>query len=79
MKHSFLRAGLGWGFMPEPMIRGDLESKSLVPIVPAAHPLVGPAFSMRAIYRNDTPPGPAGQWFVNALKQIPQSTMQMAV
>lgn len=69
IKHAFLRAGLGWGYMPEPMIRDDLCSGSLVRIVPADHPWVGPAFSMRAIYRNDTPPGPAGRWFIDALKQ----------
>lgn len=68
-KHSFLRAGLGWGYMPEPMIRYDLASKALVRIVPADHPWVGPAFSMRAIHRNDTPPGQAGRWFIDALKQ----------
>lgn len=72
-KHAFLRAGLGWGYMPEPMIHDDLASNTLVRIVPADHPWVGPAFSMRAIYRNDTPPGPAGRWFIDALKQAQQA------
>lgn len=70
IKHALLRAGLGWGYMPEAMVRNDLSTGALVKIVPADHPWVGPAFSMRAIYRNDNPPGPAGRWFINALKQV---------
>lgn len=68
-KHAFLRAGLGWGIMPQPMVEEDIEHGALVKIELEAHPSVGSAFSMHAIYRKDAPPGPAGRWFVSQLKQ----------
>lgn len=68
-KHAFLRAGLGWGIMPQPMVEEDIARGALVRIELEAHPSVGSAFSMHAIYRKDTPPGPAGRWFVSQLKQ----------
>ncbi|MGH6639151.1 MAG: LysR family transcriptional regulator [Polaromonas sp.] len=68
-KHAFLRAGLGWGIMPQPMVEEDLARGTLVRIELEAHPSVGSAFSMHAIYRKDAPPGPAGRWFVGQLKQ----------
>ncbi|GAC1320844.1 MAG: LysR family transcriptional regulator [Collimonas sp.] len=68
-KHAFLRAGLGWGIMPGHMVEEDLARGTLVTIELEAHPSVGSAFSMHAIYRKDMPPGPAGRWFVDQLKQ----------
>jgi DNA-binding transcriptional LysR family regulator len=68
-KHAFLRAGLGWGSMPLPMVADDLAGGALVKIELEADPSVGSAFSMRAIHRKDAPPGPAGRWFIERLKQ----------
>jgi len=68
-KHAFLRAGLGWGIMPQPMVDDDIARGALVRIELEAHPSVGPAFSMHAIYSKDAPPGPAGRWFVSQLKR----------
>ncbi len=68
-KHTFLRAGLGWGFMPVPMVEEDIASGKLVKIKLELHPTAGPGFSMHAIHRKDAPPGPAGRWFIGALKQ----------
>ncbi len=31
-KKSLLQAGLGWGFMPEPMVQEEIKQKSLVPL-----------------------------------------------
>lgn len=67
-KHAFLKAGLGWGFMPLPMVEGDLKRGELVTINVEAHPTLGSAFSMHAIYPKDVPPGRAGRWFVDRLK-----------
>ncbi|MGH7207100.1 MAG: LysR family transcriptional regulator [Nitrospiraceae bacterium] len=67
-KHAFLKAGLGWGIMPQPMVEEDIARGTLVKIELEAHPSVGPAFSMHAIYRKDAPPGPAGRWFLHQLK-----------
>jgi DNA-binding transcriptional LysR family regulator len=68
-KHAFLRAGLGWGHMPLHMVKHDLESGALVQLELETQPNVGPGFSMQAIHRKDEPPGPAGRWFIERLKQ----------
>ena len=67
-KHAFLRAGLGWGGMPEAVVETDLASGSLVQIriedVPEGHLVM----AMSAVFRTDTPPGPAGRWLIERLK-----------
>jgi DNA-binding transcriptional LysR family regulator len=68
-KHAFLKAGLGWGFMPLHTVQEDLERGTLVQITLEPNPAVGSAFSMHAVYRKDAPPGPAGRWFVDRLRQ----------
>ena len=67
-KHAFLRAGLGWGHMPLHIVQADLGSGTLVKIRVEGHPreLLMP---MRAVFRKDTPPGPAGRTFIAQLKQ----------
>ncbi|NHZ62510.1 LysR family transcriptional regulator [Massilia genomosp. 1] len=68
-KHAFLRAGLGWGHMPRHMVEDDLRSGALVPIHLELFPSSGPGFSMHAIHLADNPPGRAGRWFIDKLKQ----------
>lgn len=70
-KHAFLRAGLGWGGMPEELVRSDLARRSLVRIVLEDAPPAGFAVSMRAVYRTDAPPGIAARWLIERLKQGP--------
>ncbi len=61
-KHMLLKEGIGWGYMPEPMVREDLEAGRLVQLdIPEfKHGSV----RLYAIYRTDTPPGPAGSWLI---------------
>ena len=66
-KHAFLRAGLGWGSMPEELVRSDLSRGALVKIVAEDMPQEV-ALSMRAVYRTDAPPGIAGRWFIERVK-----------
>ena len=68
-KHAFLRAGLGWGHMPLHMVEADLANGALVRIELMVNPTLGPGFSMHAIHLNELPPGPAGRWFIDRLKQ----------
>nr|WP_314076158.1 LysR family transcriptional regulator [uncultured Roseococcus sp.] len=61
-KHMLLREGIGWGNMPLPMVREDLEAGRLVRLdMPdfrsAEYPLQG-------LYRADAPPGPAAAWLI---------------
>lgn len=65
-KHMLLREGIGWGNMPIPMIQEDLENGRLVRLnMPDAK---GGAYSLEAIYRTDTPPGPAGRWLIERFR-----------
>jgi DNA-binding transcriptional LysR family regulator len=66
-KLAFLRAGLGWGHMPLHMVQADLASGSLVRIRVEGSPrdIVMP---MKAFFRKDAPPGPAGRTFIAQLK-----------
>lgn len=71
-KHAFLRAGLGWGYMPLHMVEEDLRTGKLVRLELEMQPTVGPGFSMHAVHLMAHPPGPAGRWFVDRLKkQVP--------
>ena len=61
-KHMLLKEGIGWGNMPEPMVREDLAAKRLVQLnMPDFN---GGFYRLHAIYRTDTPPGPAGTWLI---------------
>jgi DNA-binding transcriptional LysR family regulator len=69
-KHAFLRAGLGWGSMPSAMIARDLKEGALVEITLEDAPPDGMFLTMSAAYRIDTPPGPAGRWFIDRMKAL---------
>jgi DNA-binding transcriptional LysR family regulator len=73
-KHAFLRAGLGWGGMPLEAVQDDLASGALVPIE-LEDPLAAAfAMPMCAVYRTESPPGPAGRWLIERLKHKPANT-----
>ena len=76
-KLAFLRAGLGFGRLPMHVIEADLASGALVEITPAASPPEGYVIAMSAIYRTDSPPGPAGRWFIDRLKQQDMRWLQV--
>jgi len=62
-KHMLLREGIGWGYMPEPMVREDVEKGCLVHLdMPEVK---SGSIRLYAIYRTDTPPGPAGSWLIS--------------
>jgi DNA-binding transcriptional LysR family regulator len=62
-KHMLLKEGIGWGYMPEPMVREDVEGGRLVPLdMPE---LKRGSVRLYAIYRTDTPPGTAGSWLIS--------------
>src|SRR5437879_1716606 len=67
-KHAFLRAGLGWGGMPVGVIETDLANGSLVKIGIEDIPDPNLVMVMSAVFRTDTPPGPAGRWLIERLK-----------
>jgi DNA-binding transcriptional LysR family regulator len=68
-KLAFLRAGLGFGGLPLHLVEADLASGALVQIATEDAPTGGHTIAMSAIYRTDSPPGRAGRWFIERLKQ----------
>lgn len=61
-KHMLLKEGIGWGNMPLPMVREDLETGRLVRIdMPEFR---GAPYQLQAIYRTEAPPGPAAAWLI---------------
>jgi DNA-binding transcriptional LysR family regulator len=73
-KHHFLLKGLGWGGMPLHAVRKDLEEGRLAVLPIEDVPPDGLTLPMSAVWQTKSPPGPAGRWFVDRLKQIPVET-----
>ena len=66
LKHRLLKEGIGWGYMPEPMVREDAAGGRLVQLdMPE---LKRGSVRLYAIYRTDQPPGPAGSWLISRLE-----------
>ena len=68
-KHAFLLKGLGWGGMPlhavkQDLLEGRLAKLSIEDL--AEESLILP---MSAVYLTAKPPGPAGRWLIERLKQ----------
>jgi DNA-binding transcriptional LysR family regulator len=69
-KHAFLRAGLGFGGMPSAMIERDIAESALVELAIEDMPPEGMLLTMFAAWRMDAPPGPAGRWFIDRMKEV---------
>jgi DNA-binding transcriptional LysR family regulator len=65
-KHALLLAGVGWGGMPEHVVRGDIEAGRLVELDLPDGPMG--AYRLHAAYRTDSPPGPAAQWLIERFR-----------
>jgi DNA-binding transcriptional LysR family regulator len=75
-KRALLLAGVGWGNMPEPNVREDLAAGRLVRL---ELPEVKSALYMfQAMYRTDTPPGPAAAWLIQRFVDQAGETAQTA-
>lgn len=69
-KHELLRAGLGWGNLPEPRVAEDLRDGRLVRLQlegwgPDEHLL-----SLAAVHRRDRQPGPINRWILDVLPSL---------
>jgi len=73
-KHMLLLNGLGWGSMPEEMIKADLESGRLVHLQ-LAHMISG-QYSLHMINRVDEAPGVAGRWLMQYFVDHPPEEEQ---
>ncbi len=69
-KHHFLLNGLGWGGMPLHVVQRDLDEGRLAILPIEDVPPGGLPLAMSAVWQTKSPPGPAGRWFIERLKEI---------
>lgn len=72
-KHELLRAGLGWGNLPEHLIGPDLRSRKLVRIHPASWGEDEHKLYLSAIHRPELVLGPAHEWVLQRLAALCQA------
>jgi DNA-binding transcriptional LysR family regulator len=68
-KHAFLLKGLGWGGMPIHAVQQDIEAGKLIKLQIEDLPDDALILSMSAVYLTAQPPGPAGRWLIERLRQ----------
>ncbi len=76
LKRSLIKDGLGWGFLPQHIIEGELKAGDLCEIVLTSHPLGGDIMRVNGIVRTGAPLGPAAQWMMDALCGLKDYTSQ---
>jgi DNA-binding transcriptional LysR family regulator len=79
-KHQLILGGIGWGGLPEPMVRADIEAGRLVQL--NVRDWRGGEYTMLATYKTDSPPGRAGQWLIDrmvTLSDAPQDQTPLNV
>lgn len=69
-KHALLRAGLGWGNLPEHLVRDDLAKRRLVELRPAAWGKHEHVLSLCAIHQRGLVLGPAHRWVLDRLATL---------
>jgi DNA-binding transcriptional LysR family regulator len=70
VKRECLLAGLGWGSMPYQMVKQDIEDKRLIPLKIKDMSEMFFLMPMSVAVNSSNPPGPAGRWLVNKLKEL---------
>ena len=65
-KHILLKQGIGWGNMPRHQVAADLREGSLVELDLPEKP--GADYTLSALWRRNTRPGPATSWLIDALR-----------
>jgi DNA-binding transcriptional LysR family regulator len=68
-KHAFLLKGLGWGGMPLHAVKQDIAQGRLAKLSVEDLPEESLILPMSAAYLTAKPPGPAGRWLIERLRQ----------
>ncbi len=66
-KHALILEGLGWGGLPESMVRNDLDAGRLVRLELEPYPETH--YPLYAIHTAANPPGPAGSWMISRVRE----------
>lgn len=67
-KHALLKEGIGWGSMPRHVVRDDIANGVLVELTLPEQPVID--YALVALWRRDTPPGPAATWVLDELPRL---------
>jgi DNA-binding transcriptional LysR family regulator len=68
-KLQFLRAGLGFGSMPQHLVEQDLQAGALVCLRIDASALVRP-FPIALVVKRQTVLGPAARWLIGEIEKL---------
>lgn len=69
-KLALIEGGIGWGFLPHPMVHRGLASGSLVHLSLQEVEGSGMRIPFSAFYSPSAPPGPAGMWLLAELERV---------
>lgn len=69
-KHALIAGGLGWGHMPEHVVRDDLRTGRLVELRLEAWGGVSPQRSLVLVWRRQAVMGPVARWSQDRLAQL---------
>jgi DNA-binding transcriptional LysR family regulator len=69
-KHALIAGGLGWGNMPEHLVRDDLRAGKLVELQLEAWGSVAPRRSLVLVWRPGAAMGPVARWAEQRLSQL---------
>ena len=69
-KHALLRASLGWGNMPEHVVRDDVKRGRLVRIRPDAWADDELTLTLSAVYKTGARFGPAHRWILENVGRL---------
>lgn len=75
-KHALITGGLGWGHMPEHLIREDLTAGRLVELHLEAWGNVAPRRSLMLVWRRQAIMGPVARWAQDHLTQLCRQFVQ---
>jgi DNA-binding transcriptional LysR family regulator len=68
-RRRLLLEGVGWAVVPRHLVEADLSSERLVTIHPPGWPEEGRRLQRHLVFARRRPPGPAGTWLLEALRE----------
>jgi DNA-binding transcriptional LysR family regulator len=71
-KHALIASGLGWGHMPEHVVRKDVQAGKLVELRLEVWGSVAPRRSLVLVWRRDALVGPVARWAQERIAQLCQ-------
>ena len=75
-KHALIASGLGWGHMPEHIVREDLRAGRLVALKLDAWGDVAPRRSLVLVWRRDAVMGPIARWAQERLAHLCRNAIE---